>query len=100
MTSNTLRSARVRPRSLPLVFPTRVSTRVGATLFGAALLLAAACAKPAKPAKTTVPVTVTLSELGDAPGVLKEGVDLNGLGEAVAVLLGREGNSIFFDEGR
>ncbi len=67
MTSNTLRSARVRPRSLPLVFPTRVSTRVGATLFGAALLLAAACAKPAKPAKTTVPVTVTLSELGDAP---------------------------------
>lgn len=67
MTSNTLRSARVRPRSLPLVFPTRVSTRVGATLVGATLLLAAACAKPAKPAKTTVPVTVTLSELGDAP---------------------------------
>ncbi len=67
MTSNSLRSARVRPRSLPLVFPTRVSTRVGATLVGATLLLAAACAKPAKPAKTTVPVTVTLSELGDAP---------------------------------
>ena len=67
MTSNTLRSARVRPRSLPLVFPTRVSTRVGATLVGATLLLAAACAKPAKPAKTTVPVTVTLAELGDAP---------------------------------
>jgi len=67
MTSNSLRSARVRPRSLPLVFPTRVSTLVGATLVGATLLLAAACAKPAKPAKTTVPVTVTLSELGDAP---------------------------------
>ena len=67
MTSNSLRSARVRPRSLPLVFPTRVSTLVGATLVGATLLLAAACAKPAKPAKTTVPVTVSLSELGDAP---------------------------------
>jgi len=67
MTSNSLRSARVRPRSLPLVFPTRVSTLVGATIVGATLLLAAACAKPAKPAKTTVPVTVSLSELGDAP---------------------------------
>jgi membrane fusion protein, multidrug efflux system len=67
MTSNSLRSARVRPRSLPFVFPTRVSTRVGATIVGATLLLAAACAKPAKPAKTTVPVTVSLSELGDAP---------------------------------
>ena len=67
MTSNSLRSSRVRPRSLPLVFPTRVSTLVGATIVGATLLLAAACAKPAKPAKTTVPVTVSLSELGDAP---------------------------------
>jgi multidrug efflux system membrane fusion protein len=44
-----------------------VSTLVGATIVGATLLLAAACAKPAKPAKTTVPVTVSLSELGDAP---------------------------------
>ncbi len=60
MTSNTLRSARVRPRSL-LVAPVR------ATLVFTTFLLAAACTKPAKPGKTTVPVTVTLAELGDAP---------------------------------
>ncbi len=60
MTSNSLRSARVRPASL-LVAPVR------ATLVFTTFLLAAACTKPAKPGKTTVPVTVTLAELGDAP---------------------------------
>ncbi|MCX5763355.1 MAG: efflux RND transporter periplasmic adaptor subunit [Gemmatimonadetes bacterium] len=60
MTSNSLRSARVRPASL-LVAPVR------ATLVFTTFLLAAACTKPATPGKTTVPVTVTLAELGDAP---------------------------------
>lgn len=61
MTSNSLRSACVYPASRML------APIVRTTLVFTTLLLAAACAKPATPGKPTVPVTVTLAELGDAP---------------------------------
>jgi len=43
------------------------TTLVRTTLVCTTLVFATACAKPATPGKTTVPVTVTLAESGDAP---------------------------------
>ena len=71
MTPNSTPSAPVRLVSMtctPILRTTLVrTTLVCTTLVCTTLVFATACAKPATPGKPTVPVTVTLAELGDAP---------------------------------